>query len=100
MVAAGTLMGRQERNEPNNRALLLELAAVGAVVTLFFDLITTLGYVVWFAIPYFAAVIAGIPFIAVHVISNAILFPAIVPRLDMTIKNQLRPLFMRNQSLG
>jgi len=100
MVVTGTLMGRQERNEPNSKAFLLELAAVGAVVTLFFDLITTLGYVVWFAIPYFAAVIAGIPFITVHIISNAILFPAIVPRLDMTIKNQLKPLFSRNQSLS
>ena len=100
MVATGTLMGRQERVGQSNRAFLLELTVVGAVATLFFDLITTLGYAIWFAIPYFLAILAGIPFIAVHVISNAILFPAIVPRLDMTIKKQLRPLFSRNQSLS
>ena len=100
MVTTGSLMGRQERTGQKNRELYMELALVGAIATLFFDLITTLGYVVWFGIPYFAAVIAGIPFIAVHVISNAILFPAIVPRLDITIKNQLKPLFSRNQSLS
>ena len=53
------------------------------------------GYAVWILMHK-----AGIPFIAVHVISNAILFPAIVPRLDITIKNQLRPLFSKNQSLS
>ena len=100
MVTAGSLMGNQERTEQNSRNLYVELAVVGAGVTLFFDLITTLGYAVWFGIPYFAAIVAGIPFIAVHVISNTILFPAIVPRLDITIKNQLRPLFSRNQALS
>ncbi len=100
MVTTGTLMGRQERDGQRSRALLLELAVVGAIVTLFFDLITTLGYAVWFAIPYFVAVIAGFPFMLVHVVSNTILFPAIVPRLDMTMRTQLRPLFRRNQSLS
>jgi len=100
MVTTGTLMGRLERNEQSSKSLVLELAGVGAIVTLFFDLITTLGYAVWFAIPYFVAVIAGTPFIVVHVVSNAILFPAIVPKLDNTIKKQLKPLFGRNQSLS
>jgi hypothetical protein len=100
MVTTGSLMGREEKFGQNTRDVYIELALVGAVVTLFFDLITTLGYVMWYPIPYFAAIIAGIPFIAVHVISNAILFPAIVPRLDITIKDQLRPIFSRNQSLS
>ena len=98
MVLAGTLMGRKDSDEIWSRGRLIELAVVGAVVTLFFDLITTMGYSLWFTVPYSVALIAGLMFIAVHVVSNAIIFPAIVPRLDMTMKKQLEPLFDRKRS--
>ena len=73
----------------------IELAIIGAVVTLFFDLITTLGYSLWFGVPYFIAVITGLTFIVLHVASNAIIFPAIVPKLDVSMKQQLNTLFNR-----
>jgi len=98
MVIAGMLMGRKDSMEIWSRGRIIELAVVGAVVTLFFDLITTLGYSLWFGIPYFLAVITGLTFILIHVVSNAIIFPAIVPRLDMTMKKQLAPLFNRKRS--
>ena len=98
MILAGTLLGHGKEDRSWTRGMTVELAIVGAVVTLFFDLITTLGYSLWFGIPYFLAVITGLVFIVIHVISNAIIFPTIVPRLDMTMRKQLEPLFTRKRS--
>lgn len=95
MVIAGMLMGRKDSKKTWTRGMKIELAIVGAVVTLFFDLITTLGYSLWFGVPYFIAVITGLTFIVLHVASNAIIFPAIVPKLDVSMKQQLNTLFNR-----
>ncbi len=100
MVIAGMLMGRKDSDKSWTRGMQIELAIVGAVVTLFFDLITTLGYSIWFGVPYFLAVITGSTFIVLHVVSNAIIFPAIVPKLDVTMKQQLNTLFNGKQSLS
>ncbi|MCK5264991.1 MAG: ECF transporter S component [Candidatus Thorarchaeota archaeon] len=100
MVIAGMLMGRKDSNKSWTRGMQIELGIVGAVVTLFFDLITTLGYSIWFGVPYFIAVITGSTFIVLHVVSNAIIFPAIVPKLDVTMKQQLNTLFNGKQSLS
>ncbi|MGY5880475.1 MAG: hypothetical protein RTV31_09490 [Candidatus Thorarchaeota archaeon] len=98
MILAGTLLGHGKNNRSWTNGMIIELSIVGAVVTLFFDLITTLGYSLWFGVPYFLAVIAGLVFIGIHVVSNAIIFPAIVPVLDMTMRKQLEPLFNRKRS--
>jgi hypothetical protein len=95
MVLAGYLLGMKEREERPSRTTVIELAIVGFFVTLFFDLITTMGYSIWFGIPYYIAVVSGIVFIAIHVFSNAIIFPAIVPLLDSAMRNQLEPFFHR-----
>jgi len=100
MVIAGMLMGRKDTDKSWTRGMQIELGVVGAVVTLFFDLITTLGYSIWFGVPYFIAVITGSAFIVLHVVSNAIIFPAIVPKLDVTMKQQLNTLFNGKQSLS
>jgi len=100
MVIAGMLMGRKDSDKSWTRGMQIELAIVGGVVTLFFDLITTLGYSIWFGVPYFIAVITGSTFIVLHVVSNAIIFPAIVPKLDVTMKQQLNTLFNGKQSLS
>jgi hypothetical protein len=93
MVVTGYLMRRQDREIEWTRNMLVEISIIGAFVTLFFDFVTTLGYALWFGIPYFVAVIGGFTFIGIHVISNAIIFPAIVPKLDLTMRKQLEPLF-------
>ena len=98
MVLTGYLMSHQYRTVAWTKIRYLEIAIIGAVVTLFFDLITNLGYALWFGIPYFVAVIAGLLFIGIHVISNAIIFSAIVPTLDMTMKKQLESLFNEKRS--
>ena len=99
MVLVGTLLGHGKEDRSWTNWMIIELSVIGAVVTLFFDLITTLGYSIWFGIPYFLAVIMGLTFILIHVISNAIIFPAIVPSLDMTMRKQLEPLFSGRNGL-
>ena len=93
MVLTGHLLSRLYQDVAWTKIRYFEIAIIGAIVTLFFDLITTFGYALWFGIPYFIAVIAGLLFIGIHVISNAIIFPAIVPTLDKTLKKQLDPIF-------
>ena len=57
MVLTGYLMRRQGKDTNWSKGMILEMSFVGAFVTLFFDLVTTLGYAVWWSIPYFVAVI-------------------------------------------
>jgi len=99
MIITGMLLGRGRSSKYWTNWMIIELSVIGAVVTLFFDLITTLGYSIWLGIPYFLAVIGGLTFMLMHVISNAIIFPAIVPSLDMTMRKQLEPLFSRRNGL-
>ena len=65
-----------------------ELAGVGAFVTVFFDLITTLGYSAAFDIPYLVALISLMPFMVIHVVSNALLFAAVTSGIDSIMKTQ------------
>ena len=88
MVTAGWMMERvRERQWTRTRGL--ELSFVGAFTTLFFDLVTTMGYSWSFSVPYALALISGLPFILIHVFSNAILFPLVIPKLDMALKRQI-----------
>ncbi len=89
LVITGAMMGKNNGKVLWSREKVGELAVVGFIATLFFDLITTVGYSWSFSIPYMVAVITGLPFIILHVTSNTIIFPAIVPRLDRALKEQL-----------
>ena len=89
MVAAGWMMGRTREGQCT-RAGILELSFVGAIATLFFDLITNMGFSWSFSIPFALALISGLPFMLIHVFSNAIIFPLVIPKLDMALKRQIR----------
>lgn len=89
LIAAGAIIGKNGKERIWSRNELIELASVGIVVTLFFDIITTFGYSWSFSIPFAIAIISGVPFFVIHVASNAIIFPAIVPRLDRSMKQQV-----------
>ncbi len=65
-----------------------ELACVGAFVTMFFDLVTTLGYSWTYDIPYLVALISLVPFMIIHVVSNTVLFAAVTPGIDSIMKTQ------------
>ncbi len=89
LVLTGVIMGRNSRNSRWSRERIAELAVIGFITTLFFDLITTVGYSYSFSIPFSIAVVTGLPFIIIHMISNTIIFPAIVPSLDRSLREQL-----------
>jgi len=61
------------------------LAILGAAVTIEFDLVTNIGYSLAFSVPYWVAVLAGLPFMIIHVVSNAWLFALAIPRLERAL---------------
>jgi hypothetical protein len=91
ITASGAIMGYEKPREYIPPKLDPVLLIMGAFLTLFFDLITNLGYSWAFSIPYEIAVITGLPFMIVHIISNALLFSLVVPRLHSITRNQFSP---------
>ena len=49
-------------------------ALFGIICTIVFDLITNLGYALIFNISYIDTIIFGMPFMVMHITSNAIIF--------------------------
>jgi LytS/YehU family sensor histidine kinase len=49
-------------------------ALFGILLTFFFDLVTTFAYSLAFGTPFIVTIITGLPFMIIHVASNAILF--------------------------
>jgi len=88
MVAVGAIMGNRASENRNGAPQRRELACVGAFVTIFFDLITTLGYSWTYDIPYLVALISLVPFMIIHVVSNTLLFAAVTPGIDSIMKTQ------------
>lgn len=89
IVSVGALMGVTGPRLNRSATSSLEIGIVGAIVTLMFDLVTNLGYSWAFGVPYDAALIAGLPFLVLHVFSNALIFAAIVPRIESTVRLHL-----------
>lgn len=59
----------------NSKYLLqLEVGSLASFLTLFYDLITNIGYAIQFNVNFFVALFTGAWFMAVHNISNVILF--------------------------
>jgi len=88
MVIVGAMMGSGASERSNSQ--YYELAAAGAFTTLFFDLITTLGYSWAFGVPYLVALTTGLPFMVVHVWSNAAWFIAVTPGLNSILKTHFQ----------
>ncbi|MFW9943993.1 MAG: hypothetical protein ACFFB7_03260 [Candidatus Sifarchaeia archaeon] len=90
VVAAGAMMGSSNPSESTKIAKRWQLAGAGLFLTIFFDLLTNYGFAVAFGLPYWLALVSGLPFMVVHVVSNTIIFGAVIPNLDTTIKTQFR----------
>ena len=90
MVAVGALVGRTHSRDSNSLLFRLELAVMGAFTTLFFDLVTTLGYSWAFEIPYLVALVTGLPFMIIHTVSNAFWFAAVTPGLNSILKTHFQ----------
>ncbi|MGY5862206.1 MAG: hypothetical protein RTU09_07520 [Candidatus Thorarchaeota archaeon] len=88
MAAAGAIMGSKTSENSSAAPQRQELAVVGAFVTAFFDLVTTLGYSWAFGVPYLVALISLLPFMVIHVISNTVMFASITPRINSIVKTQ------------
>jgi len=88
MVAVGAIMGNRASENRSGAPQRQELACVGAFVTMFFDLVTTLGYSGTYNIPYLVALISLVPFMIIHVVSNTMLFAAVTPGIDSIMKTQ------------
>jgi hypothetical protein len=57
-----------------------------------------LGYSATFGVPFLLAVTAAIPFSAVHILSNAVIFSQVVPMLDTALHRQLKDLIWSTES--
>jgi len=88
MAAVGAIMGNRASENSSREPQRQELAGVGAFVTVFFDLITTLGFSWAFGLPYLVALILLLPFMIIHVVSNTVLFAAVTPVIDSIMKTQ------------
>ncbi len=73
----------------NSGSSTTELAALGLTTTVFYDLLTNIGFSWAFSVPYPVALAAGLPFMVVHVVSNTVLFPGVVPRVSRAISEVL-----------
>jgi hypothetical protein len=80
---AGGILGR---SQTTNR---VDLLVTGFITTLIFDISTTVAYSLSFSIPIFVAFMTGIWFIVVHVVSNTILFPIVIPTINNAIQGGL-----------
>jgi len=88
IVAAGAMMGSSNPMKRTKIAKIWQLAGTGLFLTLFFDLLTNYGFAVAFGLPYWVTIVTGLPFMVVHVVSNTVIFGAVIPKLDTTIKTQ------------
>jgi LytS/YehU family sensor histidine kinase len=82
----GGILGKtlQQFDYSDNQWFLIP-TLFGILLTLLFDLITNFAYTLTFGMPFIVALITGLPFTAVHVISNAILFGLVTQPVTRTV---------------
>ncbi|RDE11189.1 MAG: hypothetical protein C4K47_10495 [Candidatus Thorarchaeota archaeon] len=96
VVAAGAIEGRNRGTAPTSQTSPIEFGVLGAVTTLFFDLITNLGFSWAFDLPYFGVVAYGLPYMMVHVTSNFFIFLVVVPVISRLIDRSFGAAIWRN----
>ncbi|NHJ13234.1 MAG: hypothetical protein EAX95_06125 [Candidatus Thorarchaeota archaeon] len=82
----GTLISEVKQDSGSVGETSLFFAFIGFALTLFFDLFTNLGYSWAFTIPYSVALLSGLPFMIVHVVTNGIIFAGLVPVTRQVIR--------------
>lgn len=73
-IIGGILGKALQRFDYSDTRWFLLPALFGTLLTLLFDLLTNFAYSVTFGVPFIVALITGLPFMAVHIICNAMLF--------------------------
>ena len=84
---AGGWFGRLVRRREERRVSRLAVIAAGITVTVIFDLATNTAFAISIG-PFWPIMVAALPFAAIHIGSNALLFGAIFPILERWL---LRP---------
>lgn len=97
IVAIGSIMGRSGVDGKPLEPRDWELLITGAIVTLIFEQVTNLGYSATFGVPFYLAVSAAFPFTAVHIVSNALIFSQVVPKLHKALTEQLKDLIWNTE---
>lgn len=73
-IVGGILGKALQRLDYSDSQWCLLPALFGILLTLFYDLVTNLAYSLSFSVPFIVALLSGLPFTLIHVISNAMLF--------------------------
>lgn len=89
---AGSLIGLSGQSATSRLTKDWQLGIVGAFLTFYFDLLTNLGYAWATGISYWITLLAGLSFMIIHVVSNAIIFAGVTLRLDSIIRSQFASL--------
>ncbi len=88
VVTTGGLLGKG--NQVHYRSVgPTELLFIGAFMTAVYDLVTNIGFSLAFNVPYFVAVVLGLPFMIMHVVSNAIIIALVVPIVEPILRQDL-----------
>jgi len=86
---AGSMISKKMSIPYERSAGPKELFIIGVVLTLIFDLVTNMGYSLVFNVPYYLAIILGLPFMLVHTLSNGIIMAIAVPEVELILKKHL-----------
>jgi uncharacterized membrane protein len=78
-ILGGAVGSRRRLSKHTGAQWYAGVALLGAVFSIFFDLVTNYAYSATFGVPYLVALVMGLPFSAVHVISNLLLFGLLTP---------------------
>ncbi len=65
---------------------------VGGFLAAVFDLVTDIGYSSVYGVPYVIAVVLGLPFTVIHVLSNAFIMALVVPSVESILKRDMASL--------
>lgn len=87
---AGSLFKKLGRE--NRAKLYVGAAAAGTFLTLFYDALTNLGFVILFSVPVIPTLIAGIMFSFMHIVYNAVLFGILATPIIHAIRSMLNRL--------
>jgi len=86
IAMVGGLLGGKKPDSYQKRTVMF---VVGAFLATVFDLVTNIGYSLVYNVPYALAIVLGLPFMIVHVISNAFILAFVVPIVEPILKKDM-----------
>lgn len=95
IAMVGGLIGGKNPDRFQKRT---EMFVIGAFLATVFDLVTNIGYSLVYNVPYALAVVLGLPFMIVHVISNALILSFVVPIIEPILKRDMASMIWNTPS--